>query len=98
MIDQLICDTTGKALNVRRAEFSISYSFVTKPPKIRFDNDVKMGLKLHPALFLKLGGTPSLKNETIFQGKNIRDIFKYNPNINAGIAICTFIQMLLNTT
>ena len=24
------------------------------------------------------------KNETIFQGKNMLDIFKYNPNINAG--------------
>ena len=84
VIDQLISDTIGKALNVRHAEFSISYSVVTKRPKIEFDNAVRMGLKLHPALFLKLGGTPSLKNETIFQGKNIRDIFKYNPNINAG--------------
>ena len=48
------------------------------------DNVVRMGLKLHPSLFLKLDETPSLKTETIFQGKIIRDIFKYNPNINAG--------------
>ena len=31
-----------------------------------------------------MGGTPSLKHETIFKGKNIRDIFKYSSNINAG--------------
>ena len=84
VIDQLISDTIGKALNKRRAEFSISYSVVNKRPKIKFDNVVKIGLKLHPALFLKLGGTPRLKDETIFQGKNMRNIFKYNPNINAG--------------
>ena len=82
MIDQLISDTTGKVLNVRHVEISISYAVVIKRPKIKFDNFVRMGLKLHPALFLKLGGTPSFKNETIFQGKNIRDILKYNPNIS----------------
>ena len=84
VIDQLISDTIGKFLNKSQAEFSISYSVVNKRPKIKFDNVVRIGLKLHPALFLKLGGTPSLKHETIFQGKNMRDIFKYNPNINAG--------------
>ena len=84
VIDQLISDTIGKILNKRQAEFSNSYSVVNKRPKIKFDNVVKIGLKLHPALFLKLGGTPSLKHESIFQGKNMRDIFKYNPNINAG--------------
>ena len=84
MIDQLSFDTIGKALNKRQAEFSISYAVVNKRPKIKIDNVVRIGLKLHPALFLKLGGTPSLKHETIFQGKNMRDIFKYNPNINAG--------------
>ena len=78
VIDQLISDTIGKALNKRQAEFPISYTVV------KFDDVVKIGLKLHPALFLKLGGTPSLKDETIFKGKNMRDIFKYNPNINAG--------------
>ena len=78
VIDQLISDTIGKALNKRQAEFSISYSSVNKRPKIKFDDVVKIGLKLHPALFLKLGGTPSLKHETIFKGKNIRDIFKYS--------------------
>ena len=85
VIDQLISDTIGKALNKRQADFSISYSVVNKRPKINFDNVVRIGLKLHPALFLKLGGTPSLKHETIFQSKNMRDIFKYNPNINAGL-------------
>ena len=82
----MISDTIGKALNKRQAEFSISYSSVNKRPKIKFDDVVKIGLKLHPALFLKLGGTPSLKHETgfIFQGKNIRDIFKYSSSINAG--------------
>ena len=84
VIDQLISDTIGKALNKRQAEFSISYAIVNKRPKIKFDDVVKIGLKLHPALFLKLGGTPSLKDETIFKGKNMRDIFKYNPNINTG--------------
>ena len=84
VIDQLISDTIGKVLNERQADCSISYSVVNKRPKIKFDNVVKIGLKLHPALFLKLGGTPSLKDETIFQGKNMCDIFKYNPNINAG--------------
>ena len=84
VIDQLISDTIDKALNKRQADFSISYSVVNKPPKINFNNVVRIGLKLHPALFLKLGGTPSLKDETIFQGKNMRKIFKYNPNINAG--------------
>ena len=84
VIDQLISDTIGKALNKRQAEFSISYAVVNKRPKVKFDNVVRIGLKLHPALFLKLGGTPSLKHETIFQGKNMRDIFKYNPNVNAG--------------
>ena len=85
VIDQLISDTIGKALNIGHAEFSISYAVVTKRPNIKFDNCVRMGLKLHPALFFKLGGSPSLKNETIFQGKNIRDILKkkYNLNINA---------------
>ena len=76
VIHQLISDTTGKALNVRQAKFSFSYAVVTRRPKIKFNNVVRMGFKLHPALFLKLGGTPSLKNETIFQGKNMRDIFK----------------------
>ena len=76
VIDQLISDTTGKALNVRHVEISISYAVVIKRPKIKFDNFVRMGLKLHP--------TPSFKNETIFQGKNIRDILKYNPNISTG--------------
>ena len=84
VIDQLISDTIGKALNKRQADFSISYSVVNKRPKINFDNVVRIGFKLHPALFLKLGGTPSLKHETIFQGKNMPDMFKYNPNINAG--------------
>ena len=84
VMDQLISDTIGKALNRRQAEFSISYAVVNKRQKIKFDNVVRIGLKLHAALFLKLGGTPSLKHETIFQGKNMRDIFKYNPNINAG--------------
>ena len=51
VIDQLISDTIGKALNKRQAEFSISYSVVNKRPKIKFDNVVKIGLKLHPALF-----------------------------------------------
>ena len=84
VIDQLISDTIGKALNKRQAEFFVSYSVVNKRPKIKFDDVVRIGLKLHPALFLKLGGTPSLKHETIFKGKNMREIFKYNPNINAG--------------
>ena len=79
VIDQLI--SIGKALNKRQAEFSISYAVVDKRPKIKFDDVVRTGLKLHPALFLK---SPSLKHETIFQRKNMRDIFKYNPNINAG--------------
>ena len=43
-----------------------------------------MGLKLYPSLLLKLGGSPSLKKETIFQGKNMLEIFKYNTNIYAG--------------
>ena len=97
VIDQLISDTIGKALNKRQADFSISYSVVNKRPKINFDN-VRIGLKLHPALFLKLGGTPSLKHETIFQGKNMRDIFKYNPNINAGSSIYTGIPAHLSKT
>ena len=54
-----------------------------KVQKINFDNVIRIGLKLHPFLFLKLGGSPSLKHETIFQGKNMLVIFKYNPNINA---------------
>ena len=83
-MDQLISDTIGKSLNKRQAEFSISYAVVNKRPKIKFDNVVRIGLKLHAALFLKLGGTPSLKHETVFHSKNMRDIFKYNPNINAG--------------
>ena len=68
----MISDTIGKALNKRQAEFSISYADVNNRPKIKFDDVVRIGLKLHPALFLKLGGTLSLKHETIFQGKNIQ--------------------------
>ena len=64
----MISDAIGKGFNVRHMEFSISYAVVTK----------------HPSLFVKHCGSPSLKNETIFQGKNMHDIFKYNPNINAG--------------
>ena len=80
----MISDTIGKTLNKRQAEFSINCSTVNRRPKIKFDDVIKIGLKLHPALSLKLGGTPSLKDETIFKGKNIRDIFKYSSNINAG--------------
>ena len=91
VIDQLISDTIGKALNVRHVEFS-------KRPKIKFDNAVRMGLKLHPALFLKLGGTPSLKNETTSQLRIYVTYLHTIQTLMLGITICTFIQMLLNTT
>ena len=56
VIDELIHETIGKALSKRSADFAISYSTGTKRPNINFDSVIRMGSKLHPSLFLKLGG------------------------------------------
>ena len=98
VIDQLISDTIGKALNKRQAEFSISYSVVNKRPKINFDNVVRIGLKLHPALFLKFGGTPSLNMKPSFRVRICVTYLNTIQILMLGITICTFIQMLQNTT
>ena len=58
VIDQLISDTIGKALNRRQADFSISYSVVNKRPKVIFDNVVRIGLK---SSVFKIGWNAKLK-------------------------------------
>ena len=80
----MLQNTIGEILGRNSANLSFGYSKVAKLPKIAFKNIVRIGFKLHPFLFLKLGRQPSYKNETIFQGKNSFEIFKYNANIDAG--------------
>ena len=56
-MDQLISDTIGKALNVRLRNFPLVVQLLLNAQKLKFDNVVRMGLKLHPSLVLKLGGS-----------------------------------------
>ena len=44
----------------------------------------KTGVKFHPSLFLKLGGSPEFKGKTILPGKISLHMCKYSANIDAG--------------
>ena len=62
----------------------IEYSKKSKRPKLGFTKVIKIGIKLHPSLFLKFGGSPDLIGNTIYPGKNSLQMFKYSANIDAG--------------
>ena len=84
VINEMIQNNIGKELYEKGMSIDVIYTSVSKRPQLRFKNVHKTGIKFHPLLFLKLGGAPELQDNTIYPGRNVLQMFKYSPNLDAG--------------
>lgn len=84
VINEMIQNNIGQVLSDLKIVLQIGYAQDTKRPKVGFTNIGQTGIKFHPLLFLKLGGSPEFKGNTIYPGRNIIQMFKYSPNLDAG--------------
>jgi hypothetical protein len=84
VMNEVLQNSIGEELASKNITLHIGYAEALKRPKFGFTNIGQTGVTFHPFLFLKLGGNPEFQGEIIHPGKNIIQMFKYSPNLDAG--------------